>query len=46
MKTTNFLGHMVHHQAIIFGQFYLFATDVEGTVYMIKVLEDGSLEIL
>ena len=46
MKTTDILGHAVHWQCVIMKRVYLFATDVEGTVYMLKVNEDGTLDIL
>lgn len=46
MKTTDVSGHNVHWQAVIWGKVYFFATDVEGTMYMLKVNIDGSLDIL
>jgi len=46
MKITNVQGHQVNWQAIIWGKLYLFATDVEGTLYMLKVNTDGTLDIL
>lgn len=46
MKTQDIMGHQVHWQCVLFGKFYMFATDVEGTVYMLKVNEDGSLDII
>lgn len=46
MKTTDIQGHKVHWQAVIWNKVYLFATDVEGTIYMIKVNEDGTIDIL
>jgi hypothetical protein len=46
VKTTNIEGHNIHWQAIIFGKLYFFATDVEGTTYMLKVNTNGNLDIL
>lgn len=46
MKTTDVAGHNVNWQAVIWGKVYFFATDVEGTWYMLKVNIDGSLDIL
>lgn len=46
MKTTLIQGHRVHWQAVILNKVYFFATDVEGTVYMLKVNRDGTLDIL
>lgn len=46
MKVTNIQGHNVHWQAMIFGKIYFFATDVEGTLYMVRVNKDGTLDIL
>lgn len=46
MRTTELMGHHVHHSATIFGKVYFFAYDIEGTCYMLKVNADGTLDIL
>lgn len=46
MRTTDIMGHSVHWQCVLFKRVYFFATDVEGTVYMLKVNPDGTLDIL
>jgi hypothetical protein len=46
MKTVNVEGYRIQHSCILFGKTYLFAIDVEGTYYMIKVNDDGTFDIL
>jgi hypothetical protein len=46
MRTVDVNGYRVQHSAVLFGKLYYFCIDVEGTYYMIKVQEDGTLDIL
>lgn len=46
MKTTDIENHNIHWQGIIWGKLYFFAIDPYGTTYMLKVNNEGHLEIV
>lgn len=46
MRTQDVAGHRVQWEAVLFGKRYLFAIDIEGVYYMLKVKDDGTLEVL
>lgn len=46
MRTADVGGFRVQHSAIIFGKLYYFCLDVNDTYFMVKVNEDGSLDVL
>jgi len=46
MRTVNVHGFRVQHQAVIFGKVYCFCIDVDGVYFMVKVNDDGTLDIL